>query len=308
MTRMSAQSEPRRGPRADRLNARLTIASCVFVSAAVCAMPAHAVSIDAGDYTALPPGSNAAALYYQHAEDTSFYSEGSRVAGGDITSDIGIARYIHYMAIGGFTVDPQVLLPFGNVRGSSTFSGAGHSSGIGDAIFAATVWLVNRPESNIYFGITPFVYAPTGDYSANRELNIGEHRWKFALQAGFIAPIAPRVILDLAADGTVFLANHDYLGDTTLTQSPLFQTQAWLRYQLTSTFDLRIGASYIFGGNQSLDDISQSNRQSSPSFLVGAAWFPSRTWQMIALYGRQTSVENGAYETQRFNLRVAHFF
>jgi hypothetical protein len=298
----------RGAPGAARFKAFQPIASCLLAAAALHTVSAHAVSVDAGDYTALPPGSNAAVLYFQHAQDTSFYSGGNRVSGGDVTSDIGIARFIHYMSIGGFTVDPQVLLPFGNVRGSAAFAGAGHSSGIGDAIFAATVWLVNHPQSNTYFGITPFVYAPTGDYSANRALNLGEHRWKFALQAGFITPLAPKVILDLSADGTVFMANHDYLGGSTLRQSPLFQAQGWLRYQLTSSLDLRVGGSYIFGGNQTVDGVSQANRQSAPSFLVGAAWFPSKTWQLIALYGRQTSTENGPYETQRFNLRVAHFF
>ncbi|CAE6941730.1 hypothetical protein R69927_07726 [Paraburkholderia domus] len=270
---------------------------------------ASAISIDAGDYTALPPSANIAAMYYQHAEDTSIYSNGSRVAGGDITSNIAIARFIHFMSIGGFTVDPQVLIPFGHVGGTSEMSTLGNNTGLGDTIFAATVWLINRPESNTYFGITPFIYAPTGSYDRNRGINLGENRWKFAVQAGFITPIAPKVVLDLAADGTAFTSNHNY-GATgaTMTESPLFQAQAWLRYQLTSNLDLRVGGSYIFGGTTTVAGVSQSDRQSTPGFLVGAAWFPTKTWQIIALYGRQTSTENGPLETERFNIRVAHFF
>ncbi|MGS0893603.1 transporter [Burkholderia stagnalis] len=270
---------------------------------------AFAINIDAGDYTALPDGANIAALYYQHAENTRIYANGSRIAGGDITSDIGIARFIHFMSVGGFTIDPQVLIPFGHVGGTGDMSALGNNTGIGDVIFAATVWVINHPESNTYLGITPFIYAPTGSYDASRGVNLGENRWKFALQAGFITPLAPKVVLDLSADGTAFTPNHNYgAAGVTMTESPLFQAQGWLRYQLTSTLDLRVGGSYVFGGNQTVAGVSQSNRQSTPSFLVGAAWFPSKTWQIIALYGRQTSTENGPLETERFNLRVAHFF
>ncbi|VWC96332.1 phenol degradation protein [Burkholderia lata] len=270
---------------------------------------ASAINIDAGDYTALPAGANIGALYYQHAEDTRIYANGSRVAGGNITQDIGIARFIHFMSVGGFTIDPQVLIPFGHVGGTNQMSALGNNTGLGDAIFAATVWVVNRPESNTFLGITPFIYAPTGSYDRNRGINLGENRWKFALQAGFITPVAPKVILDLAADATAFTPNHNF-GATgaTMTESPLFQAQGWLRYQLTSSVDLRVGGSYVFGGNQTIAGVSQANRQSTPSFLVGAAWFPTKTWQIIALYGRQTSTENGPLETQRFNVRVAHFF
>ncbi|WP_241026482.1 transporter [Burkholderia sp. Se-20378] len=270
---------------------------------------ASAINIDAGDYTALPAGANIGALYYQHAEDTRIYANGSRVAGGNITQDIGIARFIHFMSVGGFTIDPQVLIPFGHVGGTNQMSALGNNTGLGDAIFAATVWVVNRPESNTFLGITPFIYAPTGSYDRNRGINLGENRWKFALQAGFITPVAPKVILDLAADATAFTPNHNF-GATgaTMTESPLFQAQGWLRYQLTSSVDLRVGGSYVFGGNQTVAGVSQANRQSTPSFLAGAAWFPAKTWQIIALYGRQTSTENGPLETQRFNVRVAHFF
>ncbi|CAB3753053.1 signal peptide protein [Burkholderia sp. MSh2] len=283
--------------------------AALAMAVACCPTLASAISVDAGDYTPLPAGANFAGMYYQHAEDTRIYANGSRVAGGDITQDIGIARFVHYTSIDGFIVNYQVLIPFGHVGGTNQMSGLGNNTGTGDVIFASTVWVVNHPESNTYLGITPFIYAPTGSYDHNREINLGENRWKFALQAGFITPVAPKVMLDLAADATAFTPNHNYgVTGATLTESPLFQAQGWLRYQLTSSFDLRLGGSYVFGGNQTIAGVSQANRQSTPSFLVGAGWFPTKTWQVIALFGRQTSTENGPLETQRFNLRVAHFF
>ena len=54
---------------------------------------AHAVAVDPGDYTYLPPGTGLALLYYQHASGKSLYSGGHKVSGNaDLDVDVGIAR------------------------------------------------------------------------------------------------------------------------------------------------------------------------------------------------------------------------
>ena len=139
-----------------RLRRRLrAVATSAAVALACAAMPAHAIDVDAGDYTALPAGTNLGLLYYQHAERDKVYAGGTQVAGGRLNSDIGILRYVHFMDIGGFTVDPQILLPFGGLRGSKDLSALGSGAGVADPIPAATVWLLNQPEQKRYFGITP---------------------------------------------------------------------------------------------------------------------------------------------------------
>lgn len=50
---------------------------------------AHALNIDAGDYTALPEGTNLGLLYIQHAERNSLYSDGKQLPGNNgLDSDI----------------------------------------------------------------------------------------------------------------------------------------------------------------------------------------------------------------------------
>ncbi|WP_084170143.1 transporter [Paraburkholderia ferrariae] len=289
---------------------RAGLAGALFV-AVLCMSPrlAHAINVDAGDYNPLPPGADVGLLYYEHSRADQINSSGERVSGGDIVSDVGIARFIHFMDVDGFTVDPQILLPFGRAQGRSSLSSLGQTTAVGDAIFAATVWLINRPASQTYFGLTPFIYAPTGNYHPGRELDFGEHRWKFALQAGFTTALTPHILVDLTADATVFTPNNDYgVSGGSLRESPLFQTQAWLRYQLISTLDIRAGFSYVLGGTTTVNGVSQSNRQSTPSWLVGAAWFPAKNWQLMALYGRQTSTENGPLTTQQINFRLLKVF
>ena len=67
----------------------------------------------------------------------------------DLDSTVFILRGVHYMDIAGLTVDPQFLLPLGQLEGKGDTHALGKSGGAaGDLILAATVWLVNKPKSN----------------------------------------------------------------------------------------------------------------------------------------------------------------
>ena len=284
-------------------------AAAMLAFAAVAAKPAMAIDVDAGDYTALPAGTNLGLLYYQHVERDRIYAGGHQVSGGSLDSDVGIARYVHYMKLGNFTVDPQFLLPFGTLRGRNNLSALGNTTGVGDLILAATVWVYNDPGSHRYLGITPFIYVPTGSYNGNRGLNLGENRWKFALQAGYITPLVDRFTLDLVGDVTVFGHNTDFTAaHATMTEDPLVQMQAWLRYNVTDTFDVRAGLSYSMGGLTHVNGVSQGDRVNTSKFSVGFAWFPAKTWQVLGTYGNDISVHNGPMESTRVNLRVMKIF
>lgn len=285
---------------------RLALALC----SALAAPQIHAVDVDAGDYTALPAGTNLAMLYYQHASRDALYASGHKVPiKARLDSQVGIARGVHFTEIGGYIVDPQFLLPFGKMKGKNDLSAMGSASGVGDLILAATVWLVNQPQTGTYFGITPFIYAPTGNYDHKDALNLGENRWKFALQAGFITKLAEKVSFDLVGDFTLHGKNNKYGPDKlTMKQKAAMQFQSYLRYHLSDSWDLRVGVSHTVGGETKLAGISQGDRLRTTKFSVGTAWFPAPDVQLLANYGRDSSVRNGLREDDRFNLRVMKLF
>ncbi len=271
---------------------------------------AVAIDVDAGDYTALPAGTNLGMVYYQYATADSLYSDGDKAPiNAGLDSQVGILRGVHFTEIGGYTVDPQFLLPFGKVEGKDDTSALGDTSGIGDLILAATVWLVNKPESNTYFGITPFLYVPVGSYDRNDTLNLGENRWKYALQAGYITGLTSKISLDLIGDVT-FFGKNDELGASkaTLEQDPLYQFQGFLRYNVTPQWDLRTGISHTLGGETQVNDINQDNALATTKMTIGTAWFANPGLQLIANYGRDLSVENGFKEQHRLNFRILKAF
>jgi len=269
---------------------------------------AWALEMDAGDDTALPEGTNLAVLYYQHVERDRLYVDGDKAPGRNkLDSDIGIARFVHYTKFAGMTINPQFLLPFGRMHLGGDLSGS--ASGVGDLILASVFWLVEKPESNTYFAVTPYVYLPTGNYDKNDALNLGENRWKGTLQLGYITGLTDKLLLDLYADVTVFGNNNEYgPNSATLKQDPLYQVQGWLRYKLSDAWDVRAGYFHTWGGETKVDGVSSDDRVRTSKYQVGTAWFYEPKGQLIFTYGQDVAVENGFRERSRLNFRWLKLF
>jgi len=141
------KTNEKKGRRAQR-----ALTAAVLALAALAGKPAMAIDVDAGDYTALPPGTNLGLLYYQHVDRDRIYARGNQVSGGSLGSDVGIARYVHYMKLGNFTVDPQFLLPFGTLRGTNNLKALGNTIGVGDLILTATGELSRNRSVGIELG------------------------------------------------------------------------------------------------------------------------------------------------------------
>lgn len=285
--------------------ARRALALPLLLAAAT----AQAIDIDAGDYTALPEGTNAALLYIQHAQRNSLYAGGDKLPGRNgLDSDIGILRLIHFMKLGDYIVDPQVLLPFGRLKGTGDLSAPlGQGSGTADAIFAATVWTINDPANKRYLGITPFIIAPTGSYNASQALNLGENRWKYALQVGYIQGVSDKLTLDLAVDATAYGKNDD-AGGQVLKQSVSTQLQAFGRYAMSPAWDLRAGLSWAHSGETRLNGVAQGNASTVTKLQFGTAVFVGPGTQLLATVGQDLKVNNGFKESARVNLRLLQLF
>lgn len=288
-----------------------TALAAAALAALFATAPAHAIDIEAGDYTALPAGTKLGLAYAQFAKRDALYAGGDRVPiNAGLDSTIGILRGVYFTEIGGITIDPQFLLPFGKLKGKDDLESVlGDASGTADLILAATAWLINDAKAKTYLGITPFIYAPTGKYDRNSALNLGENRWKFALQIGYIAPLSDSVTLDVAADVTLHGKNDDFgAASQTLKQDALFQAQAWLRYHVSPTLDLRLGLSQVSGGETKVDGVEQDNRLSTSKVSLGSGWFVGPTTQLLATWGRDLSVREGLKENNRINLRLLQIF
>lgn len=274
------------------------------------ARPAAAIDVDAAEYQPVPPGTNLALLYYQHVERDSLYSGGSRVPGRfGLDSDIGIFRYLHYTDIGGFLAAPEVLVPFGHLGAKRDVAALGGDAGIGDLLFGFPTWLVNNAKARQYFGVTPYLFVPTGSYDHNNPINLGANRFAFALQAGYLGALTDKLYINLTADVTAF-ANNTRFGplEQTLKQEPLYEFQLAFHYNLLPNLDLRAGYDVFVGGSTSVDGVDQHNASHEQKYYVGAAWFVVPSVQLLMTYGQDTVLDNGFRESNRFNFRILKAF
>jgi hypothetical protein len=214
-----------------------------------------------------------------------------------------------FTKLGDYIVDPQFLLPFGKLEAKGDLSALGEADGLGDLILGATVWLVNNPDANEYFGVTPFLFLPTGDYDNNDALNLGENRYKLTLQAGYIKGLTEKLTLDIIGDATFYGDNDDF-GPTSdnLEQDTSYQVQAYLRYNISPTLDLRAGLAKSWIGETSVNGMDNNDDAEVSKYQVGAGWFVTPTTQILATYGDDISVDNGFKEDARLNLRLLTLF
>ncbi|SFV16475.1 transporter [Pseudoduganella namucuonensis] len=272
---------------------------------------AHGATVDAGDYTRLPDGTNLAVLYYQHVEGKRLYRQGDQLSGNArLTAEVGILRAVRFVDVGDVTVIPQFLLPFGRLRSGGDLSGLSSANGIGDLIFAPTVHLMKDPERKRAFAITPWIYLPTGQYDRDKALNaFGENRWKLDMQAGYITPLSDKWTLDLVGDVVWYGRNSDFGGTgATMRQAVSYQAQAHLRYHVAAATHVAGMLSHEWGGETRVDGLGQGDDQRRTKGLLSIGHFVSPTVQLLGSYGRDFSVRTGLKEDHRFNLRLVKVF
>jgi hypothetical protein len=279
--------------------------------AASAARNAGAVTIDAGDYTRLPDGTNLAVLYLQHFKGTDLYANGKRASGNaELTADVGILRGVRFIDVGPMTIVPQFLLPFGRIRTCGDLAGLESENGVGDLILAPTFHFIQDPSRKRSFAATTWLYLPTGNYDRNKAINaLGENRWKLALQLGYITPLSDKWTLDLIGDVT-FYGDNDEFGPAgaTLKQKTSYEGQLHLRYNLGAATYLAGMVSHAWGGETEVDGVDQNDRQRRSKALVSVGHFVAPTWQLLGSWGRDLSVRQGVKEDNRFNLRILKVF
>lgn len=270
---------------------------------------ASAIDNDAGDYTALPPGTNLFLAYYQYATRDAIYTKGTRLAGEPkLDSHVGILRYVGYRDIAGYLMGPEVILPFGKLRAGRDISGLGSTTSVGDVILGLPIWF-NRPEDKSHTGVTFNLFLPTGDYDRNDPLSLGENRVKALVQVGTAQPISDKLTLDLLADVQFHGTNDDFgPRGQRLKTKPLFEYQGFLRYAIAPGADLRVGIQHIRGGENEIDGAMQGDRQQLTKVQFGGAMFVTPTQQIIVTYGKDVSVRTGFKEDHRLNFRFLQVF
>ncbi|MEI6702698.1 MAG: transporter [Deltaproteobacteria bacterium] len=284
--------------------------SIIIVFALFLPFSAWCVDVLPAAYTPAPAGINVAYLFYTHTERNKQYVNGNQLPiDARLDSDVGQVRYARYMDVAGVRILPIISLPFGTQNGKYDSSALGNTGGLGDLILATTIWLINNPEKNTFFGITPYLFLPTGDYDKSKSLNMGENCWKAAAQVGLNTGLTDKVRFDLIGDVTFYGDNSQFgPNGVTMKQDLSFQIQTYARYKFTPSLESSLGFSYVLGGEREVNGVKKNDALSTSKFILGGAYNFRPSTMLVITYGRDISVENGFMESNKILLRLTEAF
>lgn len=254
----------------------------------------------ARDYIPAPPDTLAIFLYYQHGSADSMYAGGRKVANDvDYSANVGLFRPVYFTQIGPFVIDPQCIIPFGsaNLR-SNTLGLDNTSSGFGDPILLATIWFLNDTKSKTWLGFTPFFYIPVGTYDNDGVVSLGENRWRFREELGFVKgfEIFPEhnLYFELQVGGDFFTTNHSYTAaDANMDQDPIFNLESHLSYDVTKAFWVSADYYYHYGGKTEVDGVKNDDSLSNHAVGMTLGYNLTPSYQLLFQYKADVSVESG---------------
>lgn len=275
-----------------------------FLMATGFSMSAWAIDLQPGDATAPPPGLRSVQLSYLNAE---------RVGASNARIN---QTQVQFRYVQAFEVNKQPALFYLHTgTGRNDPSGAlapyAADNGMIDTTLVFAYWPYVDKTSNTSVAIGGYLITPTGSYSSDRAINMGENRYRWAGQIAYQTRIAPSLNW-MAAFDTLWFGKNDasrsltnQLG--TLEQKALYSAQTGVLYQLNSTYSLTAayfyseGGETIFSGTANKDSIKSHRYQLSG---IGNYSFGRLTLQ----YGQDIDNNAALEDKQRIFLRYTKFF
>lgn len=251
--------------------ARIAVAALASVS-----MASSALAWDGARAYHLRPGGASdlsLALNLIHAENT-------LVGLGDTTLDVGVLTpaYRKTFDVMGNVGLVLIGLPIGNVTFDSLAGTVDTGIAQGDLVVGAAYGLVGMPalapmdyamhKPGFQAMVEGKLFLPTGDYDANRMVNLGQNRWSFqgslpisyALGDNMIDP--ELTTFELRPVVQIFGDNEDPFvgtGANVMSQAPIFGVEGHITRNFGNSIWAAVDGYYETGGETSLNGVAQGD-------------------------------------------------
>ncbi len=251
-------------------------AVALFLLLLAAALHASAQDLEPRAYAPAPVGANFFLVNYSYQSGEVLFDPALPFT--DVNAYIsGVSfGYGHTFPLFGRFASGAVVVPyaFGSINGNVgedyariTRSGLGDLrlrfvvNLLGGPGLSAREWAARKPETTLGFSLV--VVAPTGQYSNEKLINIGNNRWAFKPEFGLSYPTGPWT-LEASAGVWLFTENtHTYPGANVRSQAPLFTFQAHGGYTFRPGLWLALDATFYGGGRTSTNGVPGDTRQSN---------------------------------------------
>ncbi len=229
-------------------------------------------------YIPAPVGLNYFGFSYSNSRGGQLFDPSLPIEDTQVNASAASISFGQTLGVAGRTVQVLAVVPYvvanltGTVSEADRFS---YRSGLGDAVFRYAMNIHGAPAMDLktyagyrqktIIGASITVSAPTGQYDANRVVNIGANRWAFKSELG-VSRAAGKWILEGAAGVWLFTPNNRYLGGSQRTQDPMGSLQVHVVRTLPHRMWIAADWTFYTGGR------SQINGQDRPDYLGNTRW------------------------------------
>ena len=240
--------------------------AALLVLAGSASVDALAQDLAPRTYWPAPAGTQLLIFGYAHQTGDIVTDPSIPITGVDSTIDSGVLAYRHSLGLFGRSANIQLELPY--VDGTTTGMVSGQPgrrdvSGFGDVSATLTVNLLGAPSMSTaefrelrqnprpILGASIKVVAPSGEYEADRLINIGTNRWAMRLQVGYIRPLTPKWLLEVSTGAWFFEDNDEFLGETR-EQDPIGALNVYVIRRFRPGFWASLDLNYYVGGHSTV--------------------------------------------------------
>ena len=270
-----------------------------------------AQEIEPYDFVPLPTGTNLAIGYYIYGHNTEFnVARGNTIKDSGLEVNIAVARYVHFVDIGGHPAGFQIIQPFGSLSAAHIDGERlGSAFGAQNIQLSAFIWPYVNTVTKTNVNLTGYIYPPTGTYDRRSPINVGDNRWRGDIQLGLSQGITDNLAVDLDFDTQIYGDNSNYFpGNQRLSQDPTYRAQVWVNWRWNPAFTTSIGYEGFFGGSQQVNGFFDGSKTEEQRIRANASLFLTPRLQTMLELNHDVKVVGGFKQDFGTTLRVVYVF
>lgn len=255
------------------MDSKSTLKLLFLLAIVLCSRAASSQELEARAYAPNPVGVRFLVMSYAHSDGDVLLDAAAPIQDFEIRADSLSTGIGGTFALASRLASVAIAVPYVDGTATGLVNGVpdrADREGLGDLRLRLTLSLLpgsaqtpagftsNPPDRTL--GVSLVVSAPTGEYFADKLVNIGTNRWAFRPEFGGSRRFG-RWNVDGSLGVWLYDDNDAYLGRKERSQDPIPTLQGHLSYTFAPRLWLGASGTWYTGGTTSVDGVSDRNRQ-----------------------------------------------
>ncbi len=272
----------------------------------------------------VPIDANFIAAAYARTDGDIFLDPVLRIEEGTVEADTIILSYLRSFALMGKTARFDVRMPYQHVQWQGKLNGEVASvrrEGLADPRFRLSVNFFGAPAmkgeefkayraahaTNTVAGAALAVTVPIGEYYEDKLLNLGQNRFIFRPQLGFVHSRGPWSF-ELTGSVLFYTENSEYWGGKRLEQDPVFVLQSHIIRTFSRGIWASVSAGYDWGGESTVNGVEKDNQKEDLLWALSVGMPVSRRSSIKIAYANGRTREDVGSDTDNIVVAFLHRF